>query len=300
MLEYFVAVAEEGQMTRAARRLEVAQPALSQAIAQLEADFGLKLFERHARGVTLTPPGAVLYEKARLAVAATNLAEDTAKSLVRAQGGTLEFGFVGSPPGLHSPRAMQDFIEAYPEIEIHYRELPFPTCPTAKWLGEVDVVACHTPPAEAGIWVRPLLSEPRVVLAPRRHPLSNRTELRLEDVLEEVFVGFDTTVDRDWAGFWSLDDHRGRPPERVTADSAANPQEVLAAVAMSEAITTVPASVSRVISNFLAPVAVIPLTDAEPSVIALAGHVGRGNHLVETLLGFRAEAGLGEGGAVGR
>lgn len=283
-------------MTRAARRLEIAQPALSQAIAQLESEFGLKLFERHARGVILTPAGAVLYEKAKLAVAATNSAEETARSLARAQAGTIEFGFVGSPPGLHSPRAMQAFNDAYPGIEIRYRELPFPTSPTTRWLADVDVVACHLPPPGADIWVRPLMSEARVVLAPRRHRLSAREELKLEEVLEETFIGFAPAVDGEWAGFWSLDDHRGAPPEHVTGDCAANPQEVLAALAMSDAITTVPASVSRVISNFLATVAVIPLQGAAPSTIALAGHAGRANELIEILLGFPTDQ-LGDPGA---
>jgi DNA-binding transcriptional LysR family regulator len=56
-LLYYVTVAEAGQITRAARRLHVAQPALSRAITQLESDLGFKLLERHARGVTLTPAG---------------------------------------------------------------------------------------------------------------------------------------------------------------------------------------------------------------------------------------------------
>jgi DNA-binding transcriptional LysR family regulator len=289
MLEYFVAVAEEGQMTRAARRLEVAQPALSQAISQLEGEFGLKLFDRHARGVTLTAAGAILYGKAKLAVEETREAGELARSLARAQAGTIEFGFVGSPPGLHSPHAMQAFTDAYPEIEIRYRELPFPTSPTSRWLSEVDVAACHLPPVEEGVWVKPLISEPRVVLAPRRHHLAERAQLSVDDVLDERWIGFDAAVAPAWAGFWSLDDHRGCPPQLRTADAAANPQEVLAALAMSDAITTVPASVARVIANFLSAVAVIPLHGAAPSQIALAGHDGRTNQLVEKLLAFRVE-----------
>ena len=68
-LRYFVAVADEGQITQAARRLFMAQPALSQAISQLETELGLKLLDRHARGVTLTDAGETFLEKARAAVA---------------------------------------------------------------------------------------------------------------------------------------------------------------------------------------------------------------------------------------
>ena len=71
-LRYFVTVAEEGQMTRAARKLHLAQPALSQAIAQLESELGIDLLVRHARGVTLTPAGETFVPKARLALAAAD------------------------------------------------------------------------------------------------------------------------------------------------------------------------------------------------------------------------------------
>jgi DNA-binding transcriptional LysR family regulator len=286
MLEYFVAVAEEGQMTRAARRLDVAQPALSQAIAQLEAEFGIKLLERHARGVSLTPAGIALYEKARVAVAANLDAAQTARSLARTQAGTIEFGFVGSPPGLDSPKQLEAFSETYPEIEIRYRELPFPTLPTARWLADVDVVACHLPPPDTSVWSQPLRREQRMILAPRRHPLSTREQVSVADVLDETFIGFDPAIDPAWAGFWSLDDHRGGPPERLTSDRAANPQEVLAALAMSAAITAIPASVAGVILNVLTGVTAIPLVGAEPSQIVLAGHEGRANPLVGTLLSF--------------
>lgn len=278
-------------MTRAARRLDVAQPALSQAIAQLEAEFGLKLLDRHARGVSLTPAGMALYEKARVAVAANRDAAETAQALARSQSGTIEFGFVGSPPGLDSPRALEAFRHAYPEIEIHYRELPFPTRPTARWLADVDVVACHMPPPDPNVWCQPLRSEPRMILAPQRHHLSSRVEVSVAEVLEETFIGFDPAIDPSWAGFWSLDDHRGGPPERSTGDRAANPQEVLAALAMSDAITAIPSSVSGVILNVLSGVIPIPLLDAEPSLIALAGHEGRNNPLIGTLLSFA----VGEG-----
>src|SRR5438270_7543325 len=85
---YFVTVAEEGQMTRAARRLQLAQPALSQAIARLENQVGVKLLDRNPRGVTLTAAGQAFVEKARAALDAVDAAEATARSLARAEAGT--------------------------------------------------------------------------------------------------------------------------------------------------------------------------------------------------------------------
>ena len=85
-------------MTRAAARLHVAQPALSQAISRLESDLGIQLFERHVRGVRLTSDGKTFLAKARLALDAEQDAAQTAQALARADRGEVEFGFVGHPP----------------------------------------------------------------------------------------------------------------------------------------------------------------------------------------------------------
>ena len=285
-LRYFVAVAEAGQITRAARRLHVAQPALSQAIAQLESELGFKLLERHPRGVTLTMAGEAFYEKARHAVAAATDAVQAARSLAQNETGTIEFGFVGAPPGLDSPGPLEAFAQAHPEIDVRYRELAFPSVQTTSWLSDVDLAVCHLPPADPNVWVRTLRQEPRVVLAPRRHPLAQRSELTVAEVIDETFIGFHPSVEPAWAGFWSLDDHRGGPPRGVTADRAANAQEVLASLAVRRALTTVPASVAAVIANLLTGVAAIPLRDAELASIVLVGHRDRRNALVAAFLSF--------------
>lgn len=288
-LRYFVTVAEEGQITSAANKLHLAQPALSQAMAQLEADLGLELLERHPRGVTLTPAGATFLIKARAAVAAWDDATLTAQSLARATQGTIEFGFLGSPPGLDSPDALEAFAQAHADIDIHYREVSFPTASTASWLSEVDVAACHLPPPDPKVWAHPLRREPRAVLAPTRHPLAERSELALRDVLDETFIGFHPSVAPSWAGFWSLDGHRGAPPLHITPDRATNPQEVLAALAVRCAITTVPASVARVLVGVFPELVAIPLRDAACATIALVGHVDGRNPLVGTLRAFALE-----------
>jgi DNA-binding transcriptional LysR family regulator len=285
-LHYFVAVAEEGQITRAARKLHIAQPALSQAIAQLEAQLGVQLLERHPHGVTLTPAGEVFYEKASAAVAAASEAELTAQSLARARDGTIELGFLGVPPGLDSPGPLQAFAELHPNIDIRYHELPFPTLPMAAWLEGVDVAICHAPPAAPKVWTQTIRVEPRCVLAPQRHRLVERESLTVAEVLDESFIGLHPLIEPAWAAFWSLDGHRGGPPQVVTPDRAANPQEVIAALAVRDAITTVPCSVARVLPHALSGLAAIPLEDADPAVIQLVGHGDRRNPLVAAILEF--------------
>lgn len=293
-LLYFVTVADEGQITRAARRLQIAQPALSRAIAQLESDLGFKLLERHARGVTLTAAGEAFLVKARAAVSAWSDALATAQSMARVRRGTIEFGFVGVPPGLDSPALLETFGQVNPEIDVCYRELAFPSAHTSSWIGDVDLAVCHRPPADPGVWVHVLRSEPRVVLAPKRHSLAHSRELSVADVLDETFIGLHPSVDAAWAGFWSLDDHRGEGPQQLTTDRAVNPHEVLAALAVRDAITTVPAAVARLVPDFLTGVVAIPLRDAHAATVVLVGHEDRANPLVETLLQFVRAAGDGD------
>jgi len=286
-LRYFAAVAEEGQITRAARRLHIAQPALSQAITQLEKELGVQLLERHTRGVRLTAAGEVFYEKARVAVAATADAAETARWLARAQERTIEFGFLGSAPGLDSPALLTAYSLAHPRVTLRFRELRFPSASTGSWLAEVDVAVCHRPRPEPGVWTQALRFDPRWVLAPAAHRLAGRRELELAEVLDETFIGFHPSVEPSWAGFWSLDDHRGGPPERRTDDRAATPQEVLAALAVRDAITTIPASVARVVANGgLNGVVVIPVRDCAPCRLVLVGREDRRNGVVASLLAF--------------
>jgi DNA-binding transcriptional LysR family regulator len=150
----------------------------------------------------------------------------------------------------------------------------------------VDVAACHLPPADPEVWSRPIRREPRVVLTAKGHPLAARGTLKVADVLDETFIGFDPSTDQEWAGFWSLDDHRGAPPRRITTDRVANGQEVLASLAVSTAITTAPAVVGTLLSGRQTRVVPIPLEDARHSDVVLVGRRDRRTAPVETMLAF--------------
>ncbi|HUA12076.1 MAG TPA: LysR family transcriptional regulator [Solirubrobacteraceae bacterium] len=290
-LRYFVVVADEGQITSAARRLHIAQPALSQAIAQLESDVGFKLLRRHARGVSLTPAGATFYEKARIAVAADEDASQTARWLAREQTDTIEIGFVGAPPGLDSPGLLESFVAEHPNLELRFHELAFPSRPVSDWLAGVDLAVCHRPPVEPGVWVEVLRYEPRAALVPAALSGKPRENATAGELIDETFVGFADSVAPDWAGFWTLDDVRGGPPLALTGDAVTNAQEVLAAISVRRAITTVPASVAELILNGQRDViAALALTDCEPAAIALAGLEARRTPLVDAIVDFARAA----------
>jgi DNA-binding transcriptional LysR family regulator len=268
-LHYFITVADEGHITGAARKLHVAQPTLSHAIARLESELGVELLARHAHGVSLTSAGEAFLAKARAAYVAENDAARTAQSLARAVRGTIALGFIGPPPPISHPELFAALADKHPELEVSFQDLPFPRGATADWLAEVDVAICHLPQAEDGICAHALRIEPRALVAHADHPLARRGELAVADVLDETFVSYHSEVQPQWAGFHSLDDHRGGPPSRVTGDQATTTLHMLAAMTAGKAVTTVPVTDARVAHQVVPSVAVMPLGDAEPAKVSL-------------------------------
>jgi DNA-binding transcriptional LysR family regulator len=283
-MHYLVTIAEEGQLTAAARRLKVAQPALSQAISQMEAELGVELLERKHRGVKLTPAGAAFLLKARVALAAEADAVQTAEALARAHRGEITIGFVGPPPAIITPQPFAALSESHPQAQVSFRDLPFPHGATRAWLADVDVAFSHPPESEAGLDIQPVRTEPRAVVAQRSHRLAGRKELAVTDVLDETFVSYHRDVQRRWAGFHSLDDHRGAAPEHTTKDHAFTSLEMLGIISTSPGITTVPYADAKLAQRVVPHIAAIPLHDANPAVVSLTWRRDNQNPLITTLV----------------
>jgi DNA-binding transcriptional LysR family regulator len=283
-LHYFVTVAEEGQITRAAKKLYIAQPALSQAISQLESDLGLQLLERHPRGVRLTPSGEAFLDKARAVVARERDVELTAQALARAARGVLEVGFIGPPPPMTASALFGAFAAAHPDAEVSFRELPFPRDTTRSWLETVDIAFCQSPEQGERIGVQPVRVEQRWLVAPASHPLAREQQVRVEQVIDETFIGYHPAVQAGWAGFHSLDDHRHGPPHAVTEDHVATSLEMLGLLAGTSAVTTLPAADARLVSQVLPNVAAMPITDADPASVSLVWDQVDPHPLVASLL----------------
>jgi DNA-binding transcriptional LysR family regulator len=283
-LRYFVTVAEEGQITRAARKLHIAQPALSQALAQLESEIDIELFVRHPRGVTLTPAGRAFLVKARAALAAEAETAQMALALRRAASAAIVVGFIGPPPAITTPGLFAAFADSNPEAQISFQDLPFPRGATWSWLAEVDVALCHRPTAERGVSAQPVRVEPRAVVVHRDHALARHPELELAEVLDETFVGYHPDVQPAWAGFHSLDDHRGGPPAQLTNDQALTALQMLGILSSPRAITTLPYADAKLAAQVLPDVVAIPLRDAAPAVVSLVWRSDTSNQLVDELV----------------
>jgi DNA-binding transcriptional LysR family regulator len=300
-LRYLVAIAEEGNITAAAKRLEVAQPTLSQAVFQLESELGVKLLERHSRGTRLTPAGVAFLIKARAAAAAEADAVETAAELARASHEGITIGFVGPPPAIARQELFAALACEHPRAQVSFRELPFPHGATLTWLAGVDAAICHCPATEDGVGVQSLCAEPRTLLAHSEHPLAGRRELTAAEALEERFVSYHADVQPGWAAFHSLDDQRGGPPRRTTEARARTPLEMLGIVSTAAGITSAPYADARLAEQTLPQIAAIPLVDAEPVSISLTWRQDNRNPLIGALVSAARDAGgvRGEGGEDG-
>jgi DNA-binding transcriptional LysR family regulator len=276
-----VTVVEEGQMTRAARRLQLAQPALSQAIARLESQVGVRLLERNPRGVSATAAGEAFMTKAQATLAAVDEVSATARSWAREQSGKLLVGFMSMTPPMMAGDVVSRFGETQPAVAIEWRELGYPTLDARAWLGEVDAALIYFAPSGPGLTSQAILTSPLVVVMSEAHPLADRAELKVEDVLAETFPGIAEWVDPGWLGHWGLDRYRGGPAHR-TGDAVVTPAEVASIVASGRAITTVPAIVAIPYAHL--GIRAIPLVDARPAVLNLVWREGTAKPLVAELV----------------
>jgi DNA-binding transcriptional LysR family regulator len=280
-LRYFVAVVEEGQVTRAARRLQLAQPALSQAIARLEAQAGVRLLDRHPRGVTATAAGEAFLEKAQATLTAVGEVQATARSWAREQSGRLLVAFMSLTPPMMAGDLVRRFAGAHPAVTIEWRELGYPTLDPRSWLGEADAALIWFSPTAPGLASQTVRTSPLVAVMAESHPLAASAELRVEQVLGDTFPGIADWVDPGWLGHWGLDEYRGAPALR-TEDGAVTPAEVASIVASGRAITTVPELVAIPYGHL--GIRAIPLIDARPAVLSLVWPEGRPKPLVADLV----------------
>jgi len=159
-----------------------------------------------------------------------------------------------------------------------FHELGFPVSRVTDWLRDVDVVLSHLPPADPNVWVQPLRSEPGMWW-PTRSPTCRTAKLSLAEVVDETFVGFDNTIDAEWAGFWSFDDHRVPPlASRAIARAV---RRSLRRDLQGRAITAMPSCHAMSLASGTRSIVAIPVVDAEPCTLCLAGLLDRRNATLE-------------------
>jgi DNA-binding transcriptional LysR family regulator len=190
-LRYFVAVAEERHFGRAAERLHIAQPPLSQQIRRFEAELGEPLLYRTTRSVELAPAGEVLLERAREILAAVDAAVDDARRAARGEYGRLAIGFTGSSTYELLPTLAAALRRKIPGVALELRGEMLTPAQVARLLdGTLDLGLLRPPVRERELSTEVLRSEPLVAVLPESHPLAGSEAIPLELLEREPFVTY--------------------------------------------------------------------------------------------------------------
>ncbi|HET9104266.1 MAG TPA: LysR family transcriptional regulator [Solirubrobacteraceae bacterium] len=244
-LRYFVAVAEELHFRRAAARLHISQPPLSQQIARLESELGVTLLRRTRRRVELTAAGAAFLRDAHRLIAELDTAVATAQRLGQGAEGRLRVGFVGSALFSTLPAAVQRFRRERPGVEVELRERSTAEQLRTLETGAIDVGLVR-PPIEAGdrVRVHAVLREHTVLALPDGHRLAAMRRIPLRRLGGEPLVLFPRA---QAPGFHDLLMSRlaegGEPP--VVAQYAPEMLTIVGLVAAGVGVSPVPASVQH-------------------------------------------------------
>ena len=188
----FLAVAEELHFSRAAQRLSMTQPPLTQAIAQLEALLGMRLFERTKRSVQLTAAGAALVPEVRDLLARAAAMPVLARASADGEAGRLRLAFVSTVGFDLLPRWVRAFREQYPRVQLELTEATGDVQLDALARGEIDAgFMLHSPDfAPPGLACQRLSHDPLVVALPEESALATLPGLALKDVLDQPLVIF--------------------------------------------------------------------------------------------------------------
>ncbi len=185
----FVALADELHFTRAAKRLNVAQPALTKRIQQLEEVLGVQLFHRTRRAVELTPDGRSLLDAARHVINGAGELAAFAARLRGGEAGRLRLAFTPSAPHHVLPALMRDFRRRHPDVACILREAGSEEQVRLLLSGEVDVGILRPPaPCPVDLVCRTFLEEPYLAVLPRDHALASRHTVSLASLADQPFV----------------------------------------------------------------------------------------------------------------
>jgi DNA-binding transcriptional LysR family regulator len=243
-LRYFVAVAEERHFGRAADRLHMAQPPLSQQIRRLEAELGVQLLRRTTRRVELTPGGELLLDRARGILAAVDLAAEDCRRAAAGEVGRLSVGFTGSTTYALLPVVAKALRDGIPGVELAlHGEMTTPAQTEGLLDRTLDLGLLRPPVRTHELTVEVIRSEPLIAALPSGHRLADASEVEPRELAEEPFVVYDPRLRTVLQGlieeFCAEHGFQPRITQRVTETST-----LVSFVAAGVGVSLVPASVS--------------------------------------------------------
>jgi DNA-binding transcriptional LysR family regulator len=289
-LRYFVAVAEELSFTRAAERLHIGQPPLSQQIQALEHEIGARLFERNRRRVLLTEAGRLFLADARRMLALSEQAKETARRAHLGEAGELRVGFTFSTP--FTPlfaKVVRRYRQQYPGVLLTFQEMA--TLPQLAKIEarELDVgfVRPASMPLPSTVAVTMLRRDPLRLVLPADGPLARKKSIAVKDLADQAFVVFPKEAG---TGIYHqiFDMCRAAGFSPTIAMEAGEPSTIIGLVAAGCGISVLPSSFEGI---HMEGVAYRPLVDAAATTSMLrARHAEGGGPLVDAFVALAQAA----------
>jgi DNA-binding transcriptional LysR family regulator len=282
-LECFLAVAEELSFTRAARRLNLAQPPLSRHIRTLEEKIGANLFIRGTRGVSLTAAGDRFYEETRTIPGKLSRASESAKRTAAGEIARLRIGFVSAVMSDGVLSVLRRFRAGAPSVQILLQDVPPNDQLKAIMEGKLDggFVGIEEPRDQGGIEVIPWFKEPLECFVPEDHPLASRSRIALAELSGEPFVAIDHSAAPSFSNLVRrLCGDAGFRPRIILESPRA--QAVAVMVAAGSGIAILPAALAKVAGSG---VKAIPLKERATITHHFARRSGKADTTMKAFVG---------------
>jgi len=267
LLRYFTAVAGEGNLTRAAERLFVSQPALTKQIKQLEGQLGVQLFTRSWAGMTLTEAGQALAGAAPAVLAAWDQALRETKAAASRAALVLRVGFMSSAANEATQQIIAAFTQLRPgwRVDMRHATGSDPTAGLAS--GDADAALLRLPfPGQDDVRIEVLLTEPRWAALPASHRLAASDQIPFRDLWDEPFVAAPAGTGW-WRDYWLATAERQGHPVRIGAVTD-QPETWLTAIANGDGVALVPESAARYYAR--PGITYRPVTGVSPSQVGVA------------------------------
>lgn len=276
LLRYFVAVAEERHVGRAAHRLHMTQPPLTRAIRELEDYVGVALFERTPKGVVPTAAGSVLYEEA---CALLRRADRIRERVTTAAGtATLTIGTLADTAAHVGSRLVAAFRARHPHVQVRIHETDLGDPTAGLRAGLVDVALTRTPFDANGIGMRVLRSIPVGVVMRENDPLAHRSSVTADDLTDRRWVRLPAETDPAWTAYWTCGTPDGAALELRTI------QECLQAVLWNGTSALAPLD-----QPLPAGLVTVPFPDRPPSRLVVAWSKTARSPLIRSFVRTAAE-----------
>ncbi|MHA6623187.1 LysR family transcriptional regulator [Pseudonocardia sp. DLS-67] len=266
LLRYFAAVAEEGNLTLAAERLYVSQPALTKQVRRLETLLGVRLFTRSHAGMSLTEAGRTLARSVPSLLADWQRAVAETKAAAARETRVLRVGFLASAANEETQKIIAGFGERRPGWRVDMRQSSWSDPTAGLSTGSVDVALLRLPfPGQDSWRVEVLLTEPRCVVLPSTHRLADRIEIAFHELRDEPFVAAPDATG-PWRDYWLAVEERQGDPPRIGAVTE-HPDDWLNAIANGYGVALAPESSARFYHR--PGVVFVPVIDVSPSRVGI-------------------------------